>query len=195
MDSVSEKTVVGATALVDVLAKRMDGSVARYLGLPAKVDTGAASSAIWASNIRMDEDGMLVFCLFDEASPFYTGEELRCEDYRVAIVRSSNGHEELRYKVMLTLVLEGKKVRASVSLADRGRNLYPILIGRRTLAGRFLVDVSQRGAEADGIKRKRELNLNKRMQENPNDFHMKYMKSKNGLKKLEKSDINGDERR
>jgi len=42
-----EKTVIGSTEFVD-FGKRAQK-------VPAKIDTGADSSAVWASNIRIDK--------------------------------------------------------------------------------------------------------------------------------------------
>jgi len=49
-------------------------------GVPAKVDTGAESSSIWASQVK-ERNGKLNFVLFDVNSPFYTGEVLVTKDY------------------------------------------------------------------------------------------------------------------
>ena len=35
----------------------------RATDVPAKIDTGADSSSVWASNIRVDKDGVLTFSL------------------------------------------------------------------------------------------------------------------------------------
>src|SRR5579884_3393904 len=115
--------------------------------VPAKVDTGADSSAIWATNIR-ERDGQLTFKLFGKQSPFYTGRHIKTKRYRVVSVRNSFGHSERRYKVYLRLTVAKRTIRASVTLADRAKNRYPILIGRRTLRGKFLVDVKKSSAKA-----------------------------------------------
>ena len=48
-----EKSVIGSTEFVDF------GERAQKV--PAKIDTGADSSAVWASNISIDKDGVLKF--------------------------------------------------------------------------------------------------------------------------------------
>jgi len=110
--------------------------------VPAKIDTGADSSSVWASNIE-EKDGILRFVLFDEKSPLYTGRIIQTTKFTQSRIKNSFGNVELRYKVALLLSINGTKVRAQVTLADRKRNTYPILIGRRTLKGRFVVDVSK----------------------------------------------------
>jgi glutathione synthase/RimK-type ligase-like ATP-grasp enzyme len=116
--------------------------------VPAKVDTGAESSSIWASNIK-EKDGKLSFVLFDANSPFYNGEKLTTKDYEVRLIKNSFGHTEFRFTAKLLVTIEGRNIIIRFTLADRSTNTYPVLIGRRTLQGRFLVDVSK-----DGIKKK-----------------------------------------
>src|SRR5262249_40434390 len=114
----------------------------RYANVPAKVDTGADSSSVWASEI-VERNGKLSFVLFDNTSPFYDGKLITTSDYKVISVKNSFGQSEFRYKTHLTLKVEGRAIRAHVTLADRSGNRYPVLIGRRTLSGKFLVDVSR----------------------------------------------------
>lgn len=109
---------------------------------PARVDTGAKTSAIWASNI-VEKDRTLHFVLFDSLSPFYTGKLLTSRDYSVRTVTSSTGHGEDRYAVKLIVVIGGKKIKATFTLADRSTQVYPILIGRNVLRGKFIVDVKR----------------------------------------------------
>jgi hypothetical protein len=121
-------------------ADRIDLPEIGIFDIPARTDTGAKTSAIWASNIR-ERDGGLGFTLFGEGSPFYTGEELFADQFEHIVVASSIGTEQLRYKVTLLAKVGGKKIRTNFTLADRSQQAYPVLIGRNTLNGKFLVDV------------------------------------------------------
>ncbi len=152
--------------------------------VPAKVDTGADSSAVWASMIRIDEDHRLHFVLFDKQSPYYTGDEIIATNYSVSQVRSSSGHTQIRYRVPLSIRVAGRRVKATFTLANRQKNKFPILIGRRTLARRFVVDVSI--AECDesaGASATR--TLNDELDKNPYEFYKKYHRtsSKNDKEK------------
>lgn len=111
--------------------------------IPAKIDTGADISSIWASDIEVI-DGNLHFKLFDSTSKYYTGKNivLPKSDYHLTRIANSFGHKELRYVVKLSVKLANKKARATFTLSDRSKKLYPILIGCRLLKGKFLVDVS-----------------------------------------------------
>ena len=70
----------------------------RAVNVLAKIDTGADRSSIWASNIRVGQDGVLRFSLFGEGSPCYNGKIFKRTDFSVARVRSSNGTSQIRYK-------------------------------------------------------------------------------------------------
>lgn len=109
-------------------------------GVPARIDTGAKTSAIWASGIK-EKDGTLEFVLFARKSPFYTGKKLSTRQYTQRVISTSTGMAQSRYIVRLLIELKGKKIRASFSLANRSKQVYPVLIGRRILRGKFLVDV------------------------------------------------------
>ncbi|MBQ7802359.1 ATP-dependent zinc protease [Candidatus Saccharibacteria bacterium] len=160
-----QKDVVGSTEYVSVNGVK---------NIPAKIDTGADSSAIWASHLNVEKDGTLKFMLFDEGSKFFSGETISRKDYRVKIVRSSNGDEEIRYRVELPLELNGHKIRAMFTLADRSKNNFPILIGRKTLKNKFLVDVSKMSVEKKSNPKTPKLNAE--LEKNPYEFHQKYVK-------------------
>ena len=121
-------------------ADRIDLPEFDVQGVPARIDTGAKTSALWASNIQ-ERDGGLSFVLFGPDSPFYTGKEQFATFFTAVTVASSIGNEQRRYKVVLLVKLRGKKVRAGFTLADRSQQAYPVLIGRNVLRGKFLVDV------------------------------------------------------
>lgn len=115
--------------------------------VPARIDTGARIASIWASNISMGKDGKLRFCLFDKQSEFYTGKLHEADKYKVSMVRNSTGQEEMRFCIKIPIVLAGKKILASFSLADRSSNSYPILIGRNVINKKFTVNVEQKSCQ------------------------------------------------
>lgn len=131
----TQMPIIGTNALVSV--QGLAPSV------PAKIDTGADGTAIWASEIHLDESGVLHYTLFDETSPLYTGEEYETTEYAVVRVTGSTGNAELRFRVKLVLTMGGKTIKAWCSLTDRSERTYPMLIGKRTLKGKFLVDVAK----------------------------------------------------
>lgn len=121
-------------------AELVDFPDQKISSVPARIDTGARTSSVWASNIRLEGD-VLIFSLFGEGSDFYTGNEIRVTEFDETVVASSNGKAEVRFKVALPLRLSGRRIKASFTLADRSTQVYPVLIGRSTLRGKFVVDV------------------------------------------------------
>lgn len=160
--------IIGSTEYVEV---------AGIKNVPAKIDTGADSSSIWASNIDVDKDGTLSFVLFDETSPFYTGEVIKREkdSYKVKIVRSGHGDERIRYRTEIDLSVAGHDIHAMFTLANRSRNNFPVLIGRRTLKNKFLVDVSRMAVKKQSNPKTPR--LNQELEKDPYEFHQKYGKT------------------
>jgi len=129
---------IGRQSLIDMPSYGIDS-------IPAKIDTGADSSSIWASSVK-EHEGTLSFVLFDRDSPYYTGDEITTDAFEIVSVRNSFGKTEYRYKVKLLTSIEGRTIKVQYTLSDRSHSKYPVLIGRNTLRGRFLVDVSMQPA-------------------------------------------------
>ena len=157
---------IGDSAFVSIMGRK---------NVPAKIDTGADSSSIWASDIHIRRDHTLHFKLFAPKSPFYTGKVVKRTDYKVAVVRSATGHEQIRYRTHIPINLHGRTIRVLFNLSDRSRNNFPILIGKRTIAGKFLVDVTQKVVKYPKIARSTK--LQQKLAQNPYKFHQKYIKS------------------
>lgn len=125
--------VIGVSTYVDFARYKLMKQV------PARVDTGARTSSLWASNIKM-KGKKVSFSFFGEGSPFYTGKYITLPIHGVRYVTTSTGHEQARYVVNLSVRIHGKRLNAKFTLSDRSTQSYPILIGRNTLRGNFLVD-------------------------------------------------------
>lgn len=111
----------------------------------AKVDTGAYTSSIHAENIRTEiRNGkeVLVFQALLPGHKSYTGEELVFENFREKKVKNSFGHGESRFLIETQMELAGEIFLAEITLSDRSSMKNAILLGRKILRKRFLVDVS-----------------------------------------------------
>lgn len=49
---------------------------------------------------------------------------------------------EERYVIKTIIQMGRKKIKTSISLTDRASMRYPVLVGRRLLKGKFIVDVN-----------------------------------------------------
>jgi glutathione synthase/RimK-type ligase-like ATP-grasp enzyme len=116
--------------------------------VPAKIDTGADSSALWATNVQEMGNGRLQFVVFGSGSHLYTGSVITTQAYRQVMVKNSFGVAEPRYKVRLLIQIGERKIRAWFTLADRAGMRYPVLLGRRLLKGKFVVDVGKKHVHA-----------------------------------------------
>jgi hypothetical protein len=107
--------------------------------LYAKTDSGARSSSLHAENIVISQDNRRVrFTTYD-----HFGNPFDCETpvSRFGRVRSSSGEANKRVFIQTTAVLcGGFRWSILVSLARRSDMICPLLLGRRALAGYFLID-------------------------------------------------------
>lgn len=110
--------------------------------VPAKIDTGADFSSIWASDINLSNNE-LSFCLFGRGNAFYTGKKIITKKFETITIKNSFGVGESRYKVKLMIKIGSRNITGTFTLADRSNMSYPVLIGRKLLRGKFIVDVSK----------------------------------------------------
>ena len=100
-------THIGTTEVISLPEYSIDSVM-------AKIDTGADSSAIWASNIA-EIDGELRFTFFGPQSPHFNGLEIHTRKYSLVTVKNSFGQREVRYKVSLKLQIADKTIRANTT--------------------------------------------------------------------------------
>ncbi len=114
--------------------------------IKAKIDTGAATSSLYAKNLKqIQKDGkayvrFVVHPMQKSSNPKIIL-ELPIHDIRK--IKSSNGATELRPIIQTQLQLLGKTWLIELSLSKRENMTFRMLIGREALKKRILVDVSQ----------------------------------------------------
>jgi hypothetical protein len=131
-----KKKIVGRKELISILDLEL-------YDLDAKVDTGADSNALHCDDIYVDDDNVVHFKLHDEVHPSYHGKEMQMPLYRMKRVKSSNGVIQERPSIKVQVKLFDEEYTTVISLTNRADMKYPMLIGRKFLSGKFLVDVSQ----------------------------------------------------
>lgn len=115
------------------------------IGVPwvkAKLDTGARSSALHAFDIEeLDEGARVRFRVRPWQDSNRDAVTVECAVYDRRIVRSSTGHAQRRYVVLLELELNGRTVQAETTLTNRDQMGFRMLVGRQALRqGGFVVD-------------------------------------------------------
>lgn len=134
----SSKNVIGRLEHVDIPEWDL-------YDLEAKIDTGAYTSSVHCHHVRLiDDNSMVEFKLLDPDHEDYSNKVIQMPVYKTQQVKSSNGISEERIIIKTEIVLAAQKIQTQFSLTDRSEMRYPLLIGRRLLKGRFLVDVAQK---------------------------------------------------
>ncbi|HSW37750.1 MAG TPA: RimK/LysX family protein [Candidatus Saccharimonadales bacterium] len=144
-------------------AEKVDFPELSLKRVPARVDTGAKTSSIWASHVK-EQGGVLEFVLFDKKNKPFTGEIVKTRIYEKRMVASSMGKSEERCFVRLLVKIKGRNIRATFSLANRSQQVYPVLVGRNILRGKFVVDV-KKGQPLINNERKRSTELQSRLKQ------------------------------
>lgn len=131
-----KKVVIGRDEMIK-FPELGDGKLPAVDG---RVDTGARTSSMHASNMMLFEKDGEQWVRFDFEE--YVGLEARL--WKQKYVRSSNGKKQSRYFIKTKVKFaNGKKYPITISLTDRSKMKFPVLLGRRLLANRFLVDVGK----------------------------------------------------
>lgn len=132
-----DKTIVGSKELISILDLEL-------FDLDAKVDTGADSNALHCDDIVVDQkNNTVTFKLLDEVHEAYHGKRITMPLYKIKNVKSSNGMIQQRPSIKVSVRFFGKKYKSVISLTNRADMKFPMLIGRRFLKEKFLVDVSK----------------------------------------------------
>lgn len=106
--------------------------------IEAKIDTGAYTSAIHCKHIKQifrEGKEILELQLLDDTIHY-------AEHFTKKLIKNSFGEKEERYVIKTLICIGKKKILTTISLSDRENMRYPVLIGRRLLKGKFVVDVN-----------------------------------------------------
>lgn len=115
--------------------------------LSLKVDTGAYTSSIHCHDINLVEENgetFIEFKLLDPSHPLYNNKVFRVKSFKQKAIKSSIGKKQKRYIIKTKIVIFGKKYVIELSLSDRSEMKFPILLGRRFLNKRLVVDTSKK---------------------------------------------------
>lgn len=111
------------------------------LKLDVKVDTGAYTSSIHVDSCY-EKDGKLHVIFLDDKHPAFNGKEIVFTQYRIKKVKSSNGESQERFFVKGNICIAALCFETEFSLTRRKGMRFPILLGRKLLNKRFVVDTS-----------------------------------------------------
>lgn len=122
--------------------------------IPAKIDTGAYRSSIHSTNIHIEtKNNVDYLCFTILGHPSFKKKcKVRTRHFREVVVTSSNGHAATRFEVRLKIRLGYKIFATSFTLADRTHTTFPVLIGRKGIRNKFLVDAAMSGLSRRELK-------------------------------------------
>lgn len=109
----------------------------------AKIDTGAYTCSLHCSLTKV-VNGKLKFILLDEEHPGFTGRRYSFKKFEQREIKNSFGEAELRYVIKTKIKIFDHLIRAEFSLSNRGNLKFPVLLGRKILRKRFLIDVTKK---------------------------------------------------
>lgn len=109
----------------------------------AKIDTGAYSSSLHCQQASV-ENGLLRFVLLDEEHPEFTGMPFVFDTFDQRDIKNSFGEVERRFIIQTTIRIYDEDILTTFSLSNRGSLKFPVLIGRKILRHRFVIDVSKK---------------------------------------------------
>ena len=141
----TEKKIIGRRETISIIDLEL-------FDLDAKVDTGADSSALHCDDIVVKDDNVS-FTLLDEVHASYHGKRMTFPIYKIKQVKSSNGQVQMRPSIKVSVEFFGKKYKSIISLTNRADMKFPMLLGRKFLSGKFLVDVEQENLATKHIEK------------------------------------------
>ncbi len=136
-----QRSTIGETAWI-----RIGGIPLSYL---ARIDTGAKTSSIHATNIEIINGSAVYSENIGKSITFQTinrdgiYQPLTAVITRISSVRNGQRTEQ-RYVIRLSLSWKNMKKTVEVNLRNRSMMNYKLLIGRNFLSKDFLVDVDMR---------------------------------------------------
>ncbi|MCX6351150.1 MAG: RimK/LysX family protein [Bacteroidetes bacterium] len=121
-------------------------------GVSAKIDTGAYTGALHCKKAELVErngEKFVSFLLKDGKKSRRQESPLLKEKF----IKNSSGNGEKRYVIRTKVLLFQKLRNIELSLADRSKMDCPVLIGRKFLQEKYLVDVSKINLSLNYIKK------------------------------------------
>lgn len=143
MKNTTNKILLGRTDIVDF--PKLD-----LFGIHIKVDTGAYTSSIHCHNIEV-ENNILKCQFLDSQHEKYHEKVFFFQEFTQKMVKSSNGISENRYLIKTEIFIFNEIHPIELSLTERGSMTFPVLLGRKFLSKKFIVDTSKKNLSLKNI--------------------------------------------
>ena len=123
-----------------------------------KVDTGAFTSSIHTHDVKeieLNGEKHIEFKLLDPSHPKYENIIFKVKSYEVKTLKSSFGNSEQRFIIKTNILIFDQEYPIEMSLSDRSDMKFPVLLGRKFLNKRFIVDTSLKNVSSKLKRRKK----------------------------------------
>lgn len=134
------KQLIGATDYLDLPEFELEN-------IACKVDSGAYTSTLHCSDIWLLEKEEQIFLCFKLYAPSFkikSRKTFEFNNFKTRNVRSSNGNLDERFSIRTPVQIFGRSIPTEFTLTSRSKMRFPILLGRKFLKGRFIIDVSKK---------------------------------------------------
>ena len=111
--------------------------------VPVKIDTGAYTSSIhceYTNEKTVNGRTILEFRLFSDVDSSVSGKIYETSHFTSRTFKSSFGNQQKRYVIETTVAVFGVIHLIALSLTDRTKMKNPILLGRKFLNKKYIVD-------------------------------------------------------
>lgn len=142
----AKKIIIGRKDVADF--EKLD-----LYGIEVKIDSGAYTSSFHCHKIeKVNRDGVeLIKCKFlDPSHQQYHEKEFCFDNFKMRTIKSSNGLVEERVSINTEITIFRKKYPIELTLAERIEMKHPVLLGRKFVSKRFLIDTSRKNLSANG---------------------------------------------
>jgi hypothetical protein len=130
------KILLGRTDIVDFPKLEL-------FKIDIKVDSGAYTSSFHCHSIQ-EEKGVLKCQFLDPKHEKYHEKYFTFTEFTQKMVKSSNGIIENRYLIKTEILIFSEIHSIELSLTERGSMKFPVLLGRKFLSKKFMVDTSKK---------------------------------------------------
>ena len=113
------------------------------VNIHAKIDTGAFTSSLHCSRAEV-VNGRLEFVLLDEEHPEFTGMKFTADKFTKREIKNSFGEAETRFVIRTKVKIFNRVITAEFSLSDRDNLRFPVLLGRKIIRNRYLINVAEK---------------------------------------------------
>ncbi len=121
--------------------------------IEVKIDSGAYTSSFHCHKIeKVTRNGKEILrCNFlDPGHPQYHEKEFFFEEFKIRNVKSSNGIVEERFSIHTEITIFNQTFPIELTLTERPDMKHPVLLGRKFISKKFLIDTSRKNLSLKG---------------------------------------------